>query len=931
MKANFALTLSFTGIRLLHRAAGGWRRVGDVALDDPNLDRALSALRKTALALEPAGLRTKLVIPATQIKYLTIDTEGVPEDRLHGAAKAALQGETPYAVEELVFDLSPDGPKTHIAAVARETLAEAEAFAVEHRFVPISCVAIPDAEAFLGEPFFGATDHAADMLGPDSSVEPDGVAVVELDTQEWPEGPVVTVEDDAPVAVDDPRAAEPTGAAMDGEAEEPDLQPVQFDQKPSDAPEPRRNSETAGSLLPEQDPSDDDAAPTGVGFASRRRPDSRAAPKLGGVTRRFEPGQVQKPAKATPSPEQDPPSAQSEVSTTAAATMDDDVPNPPPAVLAAFLSARRAEATRQKDTAKAADVAAPTTDRAPTGPVEEAGPEEGSDAVDGPPTDFAATQERPEIRPVRVPQPKSERQRMTVFGARQPEADGAAVVGGKPRYLGLILTAMLLIFLAGVAAWAAVFAEDGLSRFFAPRQPEAPVTAEERAPEAEVDTTRDAQIVVPEEPAAPEEVQTAALDTDLPPETLTEVSPEVLAEPAPPPVFDPAEAEAQYAVTGIWTVPPNVPEAPGLVTLDDLYMTSIDPANLSFDAVALTPEDALRSDRAPLSPANPAPAGTEFDLDDKGLVVPTPDGAMSPDGILVHSGPPPSVPPATPERIEDAPEEVDAAARRELSGFRPKGRPDDLVESTERQRLGGLSRSELAAYRPELRPDTVKKAAEEDETPTAQAVASSLKPSNSSRKFRADRGARPTAEPQPQHQRGTDAGGGGNHRSPQRRAQHPVPQFGDPGGDRAQCDQPEPDQPDGRLWQPLEPPRADPSVQRPLQEGQGRRPDRWRPRVGHRRQRTELRQGKPEHRSEDAAHLTLRTGPDETLREGFSVRNEGALPPRAPPRYLKIQRRWDRISCGPPAAPRGRALSLPLGRRIRQRRFLRLRCFRTAP
>ncbi|MFC6585832.1 hypothetical protein ACFQDZ_18725 [Sulfitobacter pacificus] len=54
---------------------------------------------------------------------------------------------------------------------------------------------------------------------------------------------------------------------------------------------------------------------------------------------------------------------------------------------------------------------------------------------------------------------------MTIFGARKSQ------VGGKPRFLGLILTAALLMFLAGVAAWASVFLDDGmrLSRLFGQR------------------------------------------------------------------------------------------------------------------------------------------------------------------------------------------------------------------------------------------------------------------------------------------------------------------------------------------------------------------------------------------------------------------------------------------------------------------------------
>lgn len=337
---------------------------------------------------------------------------------------------------------------------------------------------------------------------------------------------------------------------------------------------------------------------------------------------------------------------------------------------------------------------------------------------------------------------------MTVFGAREREATGALAVDGKPRYMGLVLTAMLLLFLAGVAAWAAVFIDSGISRFFAPRTPEAPVTAEELAPEPETDSASPAeteQAAIPEPPTGtmspsegtpPQDSQpdpdilNASLDSGSLAGNAVEPDPDGLAEPEGPKPFDPVEAEAQYAVTGIWTIPPVVPSAPALVDVEDLYVTSIDPPGESFDAVALLPDASFGTDRAPLAPANPAPAGTTFDLDDRGLVIPTPEGAMSPDGILVFSGSPPVVPPDTPRRAEEASGGIDPAIQRELKRFRPRARPGDLIEKTERQQLGGLSRSELAEYRPRLRPETVKQAEEKDETPTAQAVANSLRPSH---------------------------------------------------------------------------------------------------------------------------------------------------------------------------------------------------------
>ena len=722
MKANVALTLSFTGIRLLHRAAGGWRFVGEVALDDPDLDGALAALRRTALELEPSGLRTKLVLPETQIRYLTIETAETAPEELHAAAMAALDGATPYAVSDLVFDLSPDGDQTHVAAVARETLAEAEAFAVEHRFAPISAVGVPDGEAFLGEPFFGPTNHAAGILGPGETVEPDGVAVVELGPQEWPNGPVVDVTDETPVAGDEQRVS-----PQDSDAPE--------EQAATAAPD---ESETAQTDTPDEDLVD--PATRSVGFASRRRPGSTASPKLGGVTRRFVPAAVSAPEETDADEAEEPSQAPSEPEQVS--VPDDDIPDPPPAVLAAFLSRRHADADATdppatepgRDAAKAP--AAPTTKALP--PQEEASVPSMTQAADS---------AGPLITPPRVPRPQSERQRMTVFGARRLEGDGAAVVGGKPRYLGLVLTAMLLLFLAGVAAWAAIFIDEGLARFFAPRAPQAPVTAEELAPEPglepeSVPQAETESAAAPEEPAADEtpvdtgaepptqpdgDLQTASLEPDLTPEGSVDA--DALAEPEPPKVFDPAEAAAQYAVTGIWTVPPEVPHAPGLVDVDDLYVTSIDPPSESFDAVALQPQSSYRPDQAPLAPANPAPPGTTFDFDERGLVIPTPDGSMSPDGIMIYSGPPAVVPPETPERAEEKPEDTDAALRPELTGFRPRARPTDLVENTERRQLGGPSRSELAGYRPRLRPETTKQAEEKDETPTAQAVASSERPS----------------------------------------------------------------------------------------------------------------------------------------------------------------------------------------------------------
>ena len=63
MKPNFALTLSFDGIGLLHRSDTGWLSVWDVQLNDPDLAGALQVMVSKARELDPSGITTKIVVP----------------------------------------------------------------------------------------------------------------------------------------------------------------------------------------------------------------------------------------------------------------------------------------------------------------------------------------------------------------------------------------------------------------------------------------------------------------------------------------------------------------------------------------------------------------------------------------------------------------------------------------------------------------------------------------------------------------------------------------------------------------------------------------------------------------------------------------------------------------------------------------------------
>ena len=177
MKPSFALQFTDTGIILLHRTGRGWLPLGDAAVDDPALGDNLGYLRATALGLEPQGITSKLVIPNDQVLYTKVDAPGPEAGKRRNQIRRALEGRTPYSVDELVFDWSGTGPEVMVAVIARDTLAEAEAFAASHRFNPMSFVALPDPAEFEGEPFFGPSAYAATALSEGDKVERDRAAM----------------------------------------------------------------------------------------------------------------------------------------------------------------------------------------------------------------------------------------------------------------------------------------------------------------------------------------------------------------------------------------------------------------------------------------------------------------------------------------------------------------------------------------------------------------------------------------------------------------------------------------------------------------------------------------------------------------------------------------------------------------------------------
>jgi hypothetical protein len=773
MKPNFALSLSFEGIKLLHRAAGGWREVGEVSVSTDDLAEELAMLRKTASSLEPGGVRTKLVIPASQIKYLTIETMGLSDAARRKEAETALEGATPYAVSELAYDICMDGAKTHVAAVARETLAEAEAFATEHRFHPVSFVAVPGDEPYLGEPFFGPTKEAESLLDPSESVEPDGIAVVVVGAVP-PQAPKETVsEQPAPETPESPvpamtAATAPPAAQVERNTEgnpeaeaKPDAaasQAVKLEPQPAldlatPAGDTAKLSERAKA--PKQEPKTEEASSAADTATPADAETTKASSDTAPLPTVDKSGSAQVTQPTTDETSATPENTRAALVATAASNAPATAPkvvqpttiNHSPSIGSATISQPGADSAATSFASRRNAAVAPPRAKAVGGvqriAVNTPRPDSSSldkpapaPLADQPLAGTAGASEKPRAKSgffsrrkprtgaaapiaapsVALPATGSEEERMTVFGAR------AQQVGGKPRFLGLIMTVFLLVFLVGVAAWAAVFLDEGIAGLMKDDRGRATASAPENQIDPEIIRTPDGI----DANTAPEgdSVQIAALDPVLSAEdtAVLDAMQEPRAQPEVP-VISEAEAAARYAVTGIWPLAPETPLADPSTPIVPVYRSGIDPVSTASDALALPAPNQFETDVELAAVVSPPPFGQTTQRDESGMVVPTPEGVVTPEGYTLIAASPPLKPPAALDRSAAAPEVVtpQAAAEATLVAFRPQNRPVGLAERTERAQLGGVTFNELAVFRPALRPSSVQERARQAEEEARQA------------------------------------------------------------------------------------------------------------------------------------------------------------------------------------------------------------------
>ena len=707
MKPAFALNLSHDGIGLLRRTSRGWLSIGEVSLDDPKLGESLSYLRKTALALSPAGVAAKLIIPNSQILYTEIEAPG-PDDAARRAQIAtALEGRTPYEVKDLVFDWRGEGPVVQVAVVARETLAEAEAFAEDYRFGPLSFVAIPDTGSFTGEPFFGEAASAASHLPEGEALERDDTPVriigrndaVVARAAETP----VAVAEDIPAEPAEPEAAadmvlEPEPELPLSETAEPqepqrDIQPATTEAPPVPAAtgkaeeEPPRPVETAEAdaaafVAPKPASKDDEAAEEPPQADAPETPDAEDRPETElppPAQQGKGEGRKRKPARRK----------------TPAVVAERRAAPPPPEVagftgIGARIADRRAEMAengmllpiaaggaliillvvlwlvfggRGADIAPANAPEGPATLETAIAPPEPLAPGEAAipPGPDSPGTGEGAATQGAETAP--VPEPE--------IAAATPEPEAAPTApGDAPPVVGFEPPAQPLAQPDGLQDQAALPAET------APQEPRASPAP---APTAQADSA----------PAAPP-------DPAQPSGTIADGGQDY-------PEIDP---DIRYDLTGVWTRPPPEVTAPdpapdaGLQTAPDRQVAI---------PVAAPRLAALAPDGAGTNPApqpNPPPFRAPPRRDAEGRIVPTPEGVVTADGVTLFAGTPPVVAPPRPAAAAPTAEPPDP-----LEEFRPRPRPEGIAPEDdaavpEPEPAPPLPETDIAATAPDIAPDT---------------------------------------------------------------------------------------------------------------------------------------------------------------------------------------------------------------------------------
>lgn len=211
MNVRWGLDLDIVAVRLMRREGGHWREVARENIDGPDIEDRLVAM----IGRIEGTTSVDFFLPRDQILYTDVSISS--SENAEAEIDAAMEGRTPYFLSELVIDWTMTAPTTaRVAAIARETLDEAAAFADARGLQVAGFSSLAEAEDFPRPPSFGggyvddmSTDAApVSMQVPDEDFRDMAVAFTTVRDNRWSApSPAVSAptDDGRPILqVDDP-------------------------------------------------------------------------------------------------------------------------------------------------------------------------------------------------------------------------------------------------------------------------------------------------------------------------------------------------------------------------------------------------------------------------------------------------------------------------------------------------------------------------------------------------------------------------------------------------------------------------------------------------------------------------------------------------------------------------------------------------------
>lgn len=163
----FALDLSNDGIALWHRGGGtGWTSLGHIPLDARDMQSHIQLMRAKVGIIHNKPLKAVIRIPRSEVMMSRLKLGVFEGDAATSQARKLISELTPYAINEIVYDLDAKGVgnMAPVAIAARETLQEAQDFAARHGFTAIYFTTQFELREFPREPRFYLTPPKKPIL-----------------------------------------------------------------------------------------------------------------------------------------------------------------------------------------------------------------------------------------------------------------------------------------------------------------------------------------------------------------------------------------------------------------------------------------------------------------------------------------------------------------------------------------------------------------------------------------------------------------------------------------------------------------------------------------------------------------------------------------------------------------------------------------------